>query len=281
MVKYVLTIFLIVFLPCFTSAQQLTGRVIDSVTGEPIPYVQIGVEGRNLGTISRDDGTFSLQGLADDSITFSMLGYQRLKVSPQSLSKANVVQLAPVVYSLKEVTVSADEIIELEKLGRPEITKLTIGHSGKTPWGTGGEWGLKVATNGNRYRLQEIAFHTRFNTVDSILYRVHLYELDGSLPGKKLLKNEVYVKSIKKDRWIRKNISDQNIVVLSDFIVTIEIVRLWYGTSADNQLFFTYGKDPDHQATYSRESSHAQWDIDKMPPLALFVTSRKLPQGSH
>src|SRR5450759_1663073 len=49
------------------SAQQLTGtitgRVIDSATRQPIAGVNVVVEGTRLGTVTRDDGTFTIGGV--------------------------------------------------------------------------------------------------------------------------------------------------------------------------------------------------------------------------
>lgn len=261
-------------------AQPVSGRVVDERSGEPLPYVRIGIEGKNAGTISHESGEFSLSIAVGerDSVTFSMLGYERKKIHPLELSRAKVVKLRPRVYSLDEVIVSADEIIELKKLGRPEATKTTIGHRGTTHWGTGGEWGVQIPVKKERYRLHSIAFHTRFNSLDSVLFRLHVYSFDGSRPDTPLLANELYVKSYRKNKWIVKDVKDLNIIVSSDFVVTMEIVRLWYKTSAPTDLFFTYGENPQNLTTFSRESSLAQWDENKMPPLALYATARKLDE---
>ena len=49
------------------SAQQptgtITGQVVDSATRQPIAGVNVIVEGTRLGTISRDDGTFTISGV--------------------------------------------------------------------------------------------------------------------------------------------------------------------------------------------------------------------------
>src|SRR6202171_3592984 len=41
----------------------ITGQVIDSATRQPIAGVNVVVEGTRLGTITRDDGTFTIVGV--------------------------------------------------------------------------------------------------------------------------------------------------------------------------------------------------------------------------
>ncbi len=55
------------------------GNVLDSQTQLPISYVNIGVVGKNMGTVSAPDGSFelNLKGYGNqDSIRFSTLGYE-------------------------------------------------------------------------------------------------------------------------------------------------------------------------------------------------------------
>lgn len=260
-------------------AQNNAGIVVDSKTGERLPYVRIGIVGKNVGTISRDDGQFSLQDpniTSTDTVVFSMVGYTPYKIVYSDLQMLREIRLREAVQILKAVTVSAEEIVVLNKLGRPEPTKTTLGHSGSGEWGTGGEWGLLIKPGNDQFILQTVAFHTRFNNVDSVLFRINIYEFNGNTPGKSMLTEELYVTSKKRNKWITKDVRDRNIQVDKNFVVTMEIIRIWYSKTTDNQLFFTHGKDPMQLTTFSRESSHAPWQQNKMPPLAMYVLGRKI-----
>lgn len=263
-----------------SSAQDIQGIVTDRSTQEPLAYVRIGIPDKNTGTISRDDGSFILARtqLTDrDTLVFSMVGYesQRVRVSDLQQDK-NVIRLTSAIYTLNEVTVSADEIVELKTLGRPKATKTTIGHSGTGEWGNGGEWGVEIKNNGDELALQKIAFHTRFNTMDSILFRLNIYRLDSDLPGNSILQKEIYVTSRKRDKWITADVKDLKLIITGNIVVTMEIIRLWPSKTGDNALFFTYGEDPEKLKTYARESSFSPWLINTRPPLALYVVARKL-----
>ena len=54
---------LLVFITCSISAQ-IKGVVKDSLTGKPIPYVNIWVENENIGSTSEENGTFSINTTA-------------------------------------------------------------------------------------------------------------------------------------------------------------------------------------------------------------------------
>lgn len=68
--------------------QLIQGKVADQATKIPLPYVNIGILGSPIGTISNEDGTFSIiipAAYTEDSLIFSMLGYERRVIQVQQL----------------------------------------------------------------------------------------------------------------------------------------------------------------------------------------------------
>src|SRR6267142_1827990 len=58
----------------------LSGSVIEGRTGKPIPFVNIGIVEKNIGTLSDPDGSFELTIPAQyvhDSVIFSSLGFNK------------------------------------------------------------------------------------------------------------------------------------------------------------------------------------------------------------
>nr|MBI1230471.1 TonB-dependent receptor [Cytophagales bacterium] len=92
---------------CYAIAQhQVTGRIVDAGSNEPLPGANILVEGQNKGTVSGRDGSFSLNlenGVAQ--LRISYIGYetQRLTVTVPSATPLEVL--------LSQRTVSAEEFI--------------------------------------------------------------------------------------------------------------------------------------------------------------------------
>ena len=52
----------IMLLLSISSYAQVKGIVLDSITGKPIPYLNILVEGGTIGTSSNEEGKFELKG---------------------------------------------------------------------------------------------------------------------------------------------------------------------------------------------------------------------------
>ena len=80
---------------------QIKGVVKDSISGQPIPYVNIWVENETIGTTSEIDGSFSLDIKEEKLLVFSALGYE----SKKSSSKNEIILLKSKVFELNEVVI--------------------------------------------------------------------------------------------------------------------------------------------------------------------------------
>lgn len=81
----------------------LTGVVVDSLTHEGLPYVAVFVEGKSAGTMTDENGRFSLAAkIPGDTLRFSMMGYSTKKVVA---SPVMTVELSPTGVTLNEVIV--------------------------------------------------------------------------------------------------------------------------------------------------------------------------------
>jgi hypothetical protein len=262
---------------CFSSdilSQNFKGTVIDAESKAPLSYVNIGVRGKNMGVISRDDGAFDIdlsKAAPDDTLVFSMIGYESAMFKTAELrTTTRDVRLKPKIYQLKEVVIT-DKKKKPIKLGRYSPSKTTSGHSNTETFGFGGEWGLRISPGGKKYWIEQAGFHLRFNTVDSIQFRIKIYSVIHDLPGESLLKKDIYVKSYKNDHWILRDLSAENLVLDQDVIVTFEVLQLWYSKTGENQIFFTHGSGYKQGRTYSRLSSQDKWSIDDRPPVTLYL----------
>ena len=68
--------------------QIVEGKIMDHSTKNPIAYVNIGILNSPIGTISNEDGTFSVRippTYTGDSLIFSMLGYERRAIQVRLL----------------------------------------------------------------------------------------------------------------------------------------------------------------------------------------------------
>ena len=84
------------------------GEIRDFETGKPLPFAAISLQNSAVGTVSNEDGIFSLKFTShnlNDSVLISYLGYKTLIIPLKNFPKYQVFQLQPTSISLKEVTV--------------------------------------------------------------------------------------------------------------------------------------------------------------------------------
>jgi TonB-linked SusC/RagA family outer membrane protein len=84
---------------------EVTGVVTDVEEGSTLPGVNIVVQGTQIGTISRSDGSFTIEAPSDEgTLVFSFVGYQEQEVPIEGREEINV-ELEPAVTALEEVVV--------------------------------------------------------------------------------------------------------------------------------------------------------------------------------
>lgn len=96
---------MIVITPLSSIQQVVTGHVFDSESGEPIPGVNILIEGTNNGTITNLDGSYSIEVEGTDQVLiFSYVGYisQSIPINGQNVIN---VRLSLDIAELNEVVV--------------------------------------------------------------------------------------------------------------------------------------------------------------------------------
>jgi len=102
--KQIFFTLVVVLLTAPVYGQTVSGVVTDAATGEPMPGVNISVEGTTIGTSSDSDGEYSLNvpGL-DETLRFSFVGYETRLVPINGRTTVNV--------ALQALTISGEEVI--------------------------------------------------------------------------------------------------------------------------------------------------------------------------
>lgn len=92
------------------SQQAYKGVIFDLKTKDPVPFASIRLLGKETGMIANEDGSYYLPASVfnrTDSILVSSVGYISKKLTVSSLKDSANIGLAPLVYDLKEVNISA------------------------------------------------------------------------------------------------------------------------------------------------------------------------------
>jgi hypothetical protein len=189
--------FLVLFFISFSLSAQIKGVVKDSISGEPIPYVNIWVENETVGTTSETNGNFLLDIKEEKLLVFSALGYEVKKAS----SKSEVILLKPKVFDLKEVIIEQPKFKKEIEIGNYEMSGFRIGL---------GNINSAVFFKSNNEILvhpflKEVQFLTK-SDLENAKIRINILSVNSdNSPGKSLLDDEIIV-NVKKGK--NKNIVD-------------------------------------------------------------------------
>jgi hypothetical protein len=106
-ILFLLLIFL--YHPSF-SQFSLKGTVKDSKTKQPISFCAITIKGSDKGTISNEDGEFSIVVQnSTDRILFSFIGYEKKEILAETLLKTPMIELVPANYTLSEAVIHGND----------------------------------------------------------------------------------------------------------------------------------------------------------------------------
>jgi hypothetical protein len=274
--KYTIVFLLLLLLCSSMSAQHipLTGIVQAETTGLPLPYTNIGIRNKNIGTASDDKGQFTLkldQQHLQDTLTISAIGYQELAIPVATLATMHPLklQLKEKVTALQEVVVSSRKM-QLKKLG---VT-------GRVP----GVWGVPekqeerdiyefanfIQLKGKPAEVLSAHFYLSSSMLDSALFRINFYHNQDGLPGKRLVEKSIIGKLSTKDGWVSIDLSKHDIYLSEDFFLGVEYLP----AEGDNRLDVALGGKITGTA-FSRKSSLGEWNKIKGVSLSSYVTARQ------
>ena len=191
------------------SAQDLPrnveGRVTDVMTGEPIPYASVHIEGTMLGTSTDGEGIYVITVPSDGILVFSSIGYKTREIPVEGKTAVNA-ELEPDTESLEETIVIAygtatkssftgsASMVDAQTIESRVSTDVTSALAGTTP-------GVQVisssgdpASSGATIRIRGIGSMSASN---SPLYIVDGMPFDGSISD--INPNDVESMSVLKD----------------------------------------------------------------------------------
>jgi hypothetical protein len=211
----------------------IEGKVLDQKSKRPIPFANIGIVKSNIGTLSNEDGSFSLQitdKLLSDSVAFSSLGYEGKSMPVRSLmaSPNAVVYLTEKAVLLSEVTVTQKRVKALRfRLGNTSMRGGTM--QADTTY-AGRSIALLIENKDAKpdrafpLYLEGARLHILRNNLKSIRFRVRINDLDEKTgqPGKDMLEQNLIVESTMRSGWLEFDFSSLNVIVSKPFFVTFE-----------------------------------------------------------
>ena len=253
-----LKIFIILFLlssNVLLFGQTISGIVFEKNSDLSVEYVNIGVVGKNIGTVSDHNGKYTLQidpEYQNDTLRFSCIGYHPYSVKVSdfiSLNNGNV-KLEKRLYNITEVVVRPKKIKQ-KTLGITTKNRNVVACRDSI---YGGEIGI-VMKNKSRAFLKEVNINISGCSYDTVFYRLNIYKAYEDMHFENILNNPVYFSLPKeevKDK-IMVDLQHLNLVIEDDFLVTFEVVKnLGHGKLCIPASLL--------HKSYRRETSQGTWE---------------------
>lgn len=233
-----------------------TNKVIDATSNKPIPFVNIGVLHKGIGTVSDEQGNFTLDftgAIITDTVKFSCIGYEDLIFSVEQLQfRTTPIPLRPKQTVLSTVIVKPKFYKSL-KLG--VITDTDIVTGGFSSNDLGSELATVLPYNKKQTaHLKKVYISVAESGYDSVFFRINVYAVKKGAPADNILKQPIYVTSGVKQGVIEVNMADYDITFNQPIAISIE----WLKDLGKGNLFFSCKLFKGQ--SFARKTSQAGWE---------------------
>lgn len=243
--------------------QTITGNINDKNTNFPLQYVNIGIIGKDQGTISDANGFFKLtlqDANRDDTLRISLIGYQPITLSIQKLIKQRTFQLtidlAEAITELKEVTLTSQKLTT-KVLGNHTESKFLGGKF--APGDLGSEIAIRIKVKKSATYLEKFSFNISYNSGDTAIFRVNIYDSKNGVPHENILTENILVKINGQAGKMQVDLSQYNIEVIDDFFIGLE----WIDGKRNSGIVFSSALGI-KGSTYYKKASQGHWRKHKI-----------------
>lgn len=249
---------ILVLLITKTSFSQTTveGIIKESTTRNPISYVNIGVVGKNIGTVSDEEGKFKLtipSSYANETVRISMLGYspQTFKVADFAKQMSgNVILMQPSMFELPGVLVSNKKLKEKVLGNTTESQSTTVGFTSNK---LGNEVGIIIKIRKSPAFIKSFQASVVSKDNNPVKLRLNFYSVKDGMPDKLIQDKNIIISAPVKNGKLFVDLQQYNIVAEDDFFVSLE----WIENDSGRIVF---SSSILKGAMIARETSQGAWE---------------------
>jgi hypothetical protein len=259
----------------------IEGRIIEKLTDQPLAYVNIGVVGKGVGTVSNTKGVFSLtipSSLDNEIVRVSMVGYTSVEFSVsdfrKKISEDYNIFLEPKTNEIQEIAIVDSKMKSYLKGNKTKNQWFSVGFESDT---LGNEFATKFKIRKRRTIIKDLRLSINENTFDTLRFRLNLYKIKNGKPGEIINTENIIVTTTKKSSEVLiVDLLPYNVVVEKGFFASIE----WIENSEPVTIDENGDKTPDvsfsaaypARTVYYRKTSHANWRSIKGLGIGMQVT---------
>jgi len=260
------------------STVPVVGTISSRSTGQGIPFVNIGLPQRGLGTVSDEQGRYRLPysaAYAADTVRISSVGFKPLLLPFAALLAAPVIGLVPEPVVLNEVSVTAAGAYQHPNTaGLAKAMPRMNFHMGANELGT--ELGCLVHLQHRPALLQSLHLVVLKNEAGPLTFRLNIYRLDAQgLPTtEKLLARDVLITATPEAGVLSADVTADHLVLNEDFLLALEWIKNPMPAGPDLTQRISFGGAMKYGAQlYFRRTSQAPWTkpsfTSNMPALGM------------
>ena len=257
---------------CACGQGVFNATIIDSESGEVLPYVNVGVIGKNIGTVTDINGKFSLKIDSEydaDTLMMSMIGYEDFVFVvadfKEKLLNDSTFKLTSKTIDLQEIVVESSQL-KSKILGSKTKSKAVTG--GFTSNELGNEVGIIIKIKKSPTYIDKFHVSIVENKYDSLKFRLNFYSTKNKMPHESILTENIFVESQIKEGVLTVDLSEYNIVVEDDFMVSLE----WIEDLGKDGLHFSMGLFG--SPVIYRYTSQGNWTKTKPVSIGFSVTAK-------
>lgn len=220
------TLLTILFLPFCAFAQiKIEGKVIDAVTKQPIPYVNLESFKYKTGTQSNQDGAFIFelqQGKTSDTLKISCVGYSSKYITSLKSGTGTFYELLPTSITLNEVVIKKGKAV-LKEVGVLEKTGSNFNPFNERLRRSGVQTAVLMKNEDKGAGIVKSVHFFVGKHKYNAPFRVRLYDNEKGVPGNDLLGKSLELVATKKNSWNEFDISEFRIEIPEKgFYVAVE-----------------------------------------------------------
>jgi hypothetical protein len=242
----------------FAKAQIFQGVVKDAKSNLPMPYVNVGIIGKSVGTVTDSAGRYkiNLTGHEADTLKLSMIGYvaQAFKISALAADAHRTILMQPSTTQLKEVKVTNKKWKEVILGNTSQSDNSDAGFDDNR---LGHEIGTVIKIKKSPTFLKQFNVHIAHAAAYPVRLRLNFYTLKKGMPYQLLQNQNIYVAVMAGQKDIHVNLVPYNIYAEDDFFASLEWIESGKGQGL---MFSAYLSIFGSGAVISRETSQANWE---------------------
>ncbi|GMN11272.1 hypothetical protein MTsPCn9_11210 [Croceitalea sp. MTPC9] len=266
--------FLLLSSICWSQDLILNGTV-KGANNEKLAYVNIGIKHKNIGTISDENGQFSIRIHRDnksDSLSFSYLGYRQLTFKISEIVEKNINEfiLEEEPVSLDEVTITSKKTKE-KKLGTTSYVSFVVGEirADSSQNNNIREFAKRLKIN-KPLKLIDVNIALKNVNISTAKFRVNFYSIRDNLPFRNIGTENIIIEKQIVNGWNTFDLKRFDLKFEAPVFITIEYLPQKY---SEQEPFQYNGQLLGSSIT--RSSSLGNWNITKGAKIAMYVTVRQ------